>query len=348
MSVTAFIVLCPGKHRTGGPEALHQLAYQIDSIDGAKCYMYYYGARVAEIINEYQAIYPVEETKTLLKNGAHVIFPEALNPNDIPLNQGGSKWVWWLSVQRFHSTDKYHDCGHLFQSEYARQKYTALGFVGFMMTDYLRDVFVENKSQRRRKPWIAFNASKSALAMQHILGAKIDTAIIPIVNLTTDQVTMTLERCAIYADFGWHPGRDRLPREAVLNGCLIVTGTDGAANNPVDIPIPDQYKIPLADLENRVTEFSALLNNYAAHYPSFDGYRQQVLQQKDTFISEVEQFVIALMGSDDHSQWTRRASINAKLDVLLLHQEQCARAWQYQGNVQAFSNIQKLMTGLKV
>jgi len=43
----------------------------------------------------------------------------------------------------------------------------------------------------------------------------------------------------LYVDFGKHPGKDRMPREAAVHGCCIITGRRGAAGNPFDIPIPN-------------------------------------------------------------------------------------------------------------
>ena len=34
----------------------------------------------------------------------------------------------------------------------------------------------------------------------------------------------------VYIDFGHHPGQDRLPREAVQCGCVVITGTRGSGN----------------------------------------------------------------------------------------------------------------------
>ena len=45
-----------------------------------------------------------------------------------------------------------------------------------------------------------------------------------------------------YIDFGPHPGMDRLPREAALAGCVVVTNREGAANFDEDTPLPSQFK----------------------------------------------------------------------------------------------------------
>jgi len=47
----------------------------------------------------------------------------------------------------------------------------------------------------------------------------------------------------MYIDFGTHPGKDRIPREAALRNCIVLTNRNGAADNNVDVPIPNEYKI---------------------------------------------------------------------------------------------------------
>ena len=43
-------------------------------------------------------------------------------------------------------------------------------------------------------------------------------------------------------DFGYHPGKDRMPREAALFGNCIITNQKGSAKNNLDIPIKSKYK----------------------------------------------------------------------------------------------------------
>ena len=61
-------------------------------------------------------------------------------------------------------------------------------------------------------------------------------------GFTPDQVRDLFLTSKLYVDFGSHPGKDRMPREAALLGCCIITSRRGAAGNPFDVPIPDRYK----------------------------------------------------------------------------------------------------------
>lgn len=46
----------------------------------------------------------------------------------------------------------------------------------------------------------------------------------PIINMTRDEVIRELQRAKVYIDFGNHPGKDRIPREAAILGCCAIVG----------------------------------------------------------------------------------------------------------------------------
>jgi hypothetical protein len=51
----------------------------------------------------------------------------------------------------------------------------------------------------------------------------------------------------VYVDFGKHPGRDRLPREAALAGCLVMSTYIGSATYWEDMPLSNWYKFETLD-----------------------------------------------------------------------------------------------------
>lgn len=321
-----FIVLCPCWVKTGGPEALHQLAFNLHQLPGVTCSIFYYGKRVPEVIQEYQSIYPVPKTEQLNQPGAHIVFPEGIAPDEIPCPSGGSRWVWWLSANRHFLMSQYMDCGHLFQSEYARQKITALGAKGLMLTDYIREIFTGKEATTvQRQPWIAYNAAKSSLAAL-ILSRTQQFALLPIQHMEAPQVRHVLSQCKIYMDFGAHPGRDRLPREAALNGCMIITGRDGAAGNDIDIPIPDVYKISVGELPKATSHLLSLLDHYDEKISDFHPYRKCITQQRACFQQEIEALVSAV--KTPHL-FTTPVSIDPNLDHFLLQQEFLHREREY-------------------
>ena len=94
----------------------------------------------------------------------------------------------------------------------------------------------------------------------------------------------------VYIDFGNHPGKDRIPREAATCGCLIVTGTKGAAANDYDVCIPRKYKFDDKDenISKIVAQIQDLLENYSNYRKDYDLYRKSILSEEDTFEKEID------------------------------------------------------------
>lgn len=113
--------------------------------------------------------------------------------------------------------------------------------------------------------------------------------IVPIKNMSSAEILDLLRKAKIYIDFGFFPGPERIPREAVCCYCNIVTSTSGSAKNKVDILVPKEFKINAVDsnIEIIVEKVNFLLNNYEANTYKFDKYREKVIQQKDLFKNNI-------------------------------------------------------------
>jgi hypothetical protein len=89
-----------------------------------------------------------------------------------------------------------------------------------------------------------------------------------------------LKRAKVYIDFGNHPGMDRLPREAAMAGCIVITNKEGAAYYDEDVPIPSQYKIETFDVEKIHALLKKSIENYEERVHDFDAYREWISQQE--------------------------------------------------------------------
>ena len=65
---------------------------------------------------------------------------------------------------------------------------------------------------------------------------------VPLQNMTRSELVNVMRVAKVFVDFGYHPGKDRLPRECAANGCCVITGMRGSANYFEDVPIPSKYK----------------------------------------------------------------------------------------------------------
>jgi hypothetical protein len=107
----------------------------------------------------------------------------------------------------------------------------------------------------------------------------------------------TLARSKVYLDFGHHPGKDRIPREAAISGCCVLTNREGAAGNDRDIPIPDTYKFsdPLTQLPLIAETVQACLRQYERRIFEFEPYVKMIAGERARFAAEVDQ-ALRLLG----------------------------------------------------
>jgi len=101
---TKIYIITPALVETGGPEALHQLAYHLRNDLKIKTYMYYYPSNILNPISQAYAKYNnpfVREIEDLAQN--IVITPEAYD--SLVLLQKFKKIrkiIWWLSIDNFY------------------------------------------------------------------------------------------------------------------------------------------------------------------------------------------------------------------------------------------------------
>ena len=91
----------------------------------------------------------------------------------------------------------------------------------------------------------------------------------PLAGFNREQLATKFLESKLYIDFGHHPGKDRLPREAGIHGCCVITGLYGSASNAFDVNIPPAYKID-SRLPDFFTLFEIQVNLIFNHFSLFD------------------------------------------------------------------------------
>ena len=210
--------------------------------------------------------------------------------------------IWWLSVdnntRRFKAWDR-KDIIHLHQSEYAKQHLLKHGVMAehvVEMTEYISNPPPPSSSssnteqqQQDRSIDVIFNPLKGVHYTDEI--RKRSTSRInfqPIgggpqgrIRISPNEVRQLLHKAKIYMDFGPHPGMDRLPREAALAGCLVVTNMEGAAFYEQDVPLPAKYKVRKFDPAAINKLLKDLLDNAEERNKDLDEYRSWIRGQKE-------------------------------------------------------------------
>lgn len=289
-------MVAPANAVTGGPEALHQL---VDAIrqSGGEAYVSYYPFGVwADIPEEYRR-YDVVQALPEDASGNLVVLPEIV-PRMAQEFSRATVAIWWLSVDNFLQLDDRPRWDELqrhvnfAQSHYAAQFLAQQGVRTVPLTDYLNEDFSVPLRWTWRRNAIAHNV-KSAPEVERLRRAEPaleELTWIEMANLPRAEVRKLLSSVKIYADFGHHPGRDRMPREAVLCGACVLTNRRGSAGLAADVPLPPLYKVDhqhpaFARKVSRTIRF--IFATHPFHVWRQQGYRRFAASGKATFFDEV-------------------------------------------------------------
>ena len=185
---------------------------------------------------------------------------------------------------------------HLVQSEYARQHLIRKEIKNIKyLSGYLNEVFLGIKTDISKKENIVtYNIEKGYNFTKKIIDAGREAGIkfIPIKNvknMTRNEVIRLLQRAKVYIDFGNHPGKDRIPREAAILKCCVITGLGGSAKYKEDVNIPYDYKFEdkKENIPKVIGKIQEIFNNYEIKIEEFQGYVNQIKEEKNKFLKDL-------------------------------------------------------------
>ncbi len=184
---------------------------------------------------------------------------------------------------------------HLYQSTYAKYELLKNGISHILpLSDYINTEFSTPGDETiSRKDIILYNPAKGMEFTQLIIEMLPEYRFVPLCGLSRAELNIRFQESKLYIDFGHHPGKDRMPREAAMNGCCIITSMSGAACFFEDIPIPRAYKfqrsrksLPL--IRKKIEE---IMSQYENRITDFAFYRHMISKEKDKFYSEIDTLI---------------------------------------------------------
>lgn len=283
ISCRKIYVLCPANVKSGGPELLHQLVYQLNQINSRpRAYIVYYNLKtnnpVVPAYKKYVGKNWIVEQK-IEDNGDNLLIIPETGLSQFNICKDIQKAIWWLSVDNFLNTNYFNSLiaqvglvhgiiaklkgniknrakliykadYHFYQSYYAKDYLIKKGISFdkmFYLSDYINDYYVDSSKialNNKRKNIVLYNPKKGIEFTSKIIKATPNyIKFVPLINMTNEQIFYNLVSSKVYIDFGNHPGKDRFPREAAILGCCVITGRRGSANYSKDVPIEEKYKI---------------------------------------------------------------------------------------------------------
>lgn len=302
-------VVCPAV-ATGGPELCHQLVHTLNTARPGSAAIVYEPFELPHLIPQ-----PFRRYKALLARvedippGSTVVLPEVYG-RFLDRFAGCRVLFWWMSVNNFHRAAagaagaqieamRATVTAHLYQSEYAHG-FLACAKLGpaHRLGDKLADDYlsaITKPPTTTRRDLLVFNPAKGFARTEQIFYALTKNLrrapqVIALKDKSRDEIRALLSEAKLYIDFGEHPGKDRLPREAAALGCCVLTNRRGAAANPVDVPIPDDCKINdrKPGWERRAAgKIHKLIDDYDRQRFRFDDYRQMIAAEPAQFDADV-------------------------------------------------------------
>lgn len=310
-----FLIHAPGDAVAGGCESLHQLGDAINRLGGSAAMCYYPNnqkfAKPNKFFHYNIEPEPFEDTESIVH-----IFPEIYTKLSQKVKKG-TKCIFWLSIDNyyfkkdhfslFERYKKYYgslitarlpifkmkNMIHLMQSEYSKLHFQNMNLNQFFIGDYIfYDELYEDSILRKDK--ILYNPAKGLNITKTLIKNNPDLEFLPLEGYSQEELKDIMRSSKIYIDFGNHPGRDRLPREFVLDGGVLISGVRGSAGNDKDIPLSRKYKLDESensffdDVGNLLRD---TLKNYRCAQKDMKLYRNIIVNDCDTHLQNVNKFL---------------------------------------------------------
>lgn len=160
----------------------------------------------------------------------------------------------------------------------------------FYLSDFLNKKFLRIKTNKLRKENIvAYNPKKGIDFTRKLISKGLGLEFIALSNMSRDEVIDVLRHAKVYIEFGAHPGKDRIPREAAILNCCLFLGRNGSADFYDDVPVNDKYKFDCTD-ENVALILDRIkfcFENYECMNADFDHYRNIIKNEYGLFLKNI-------------------------------------------------------------
>jgi hypothetical protein len=269
MTFNKIQVVCPANVVTGGPESLHNLVSVINSLGFSASIVYYPYSKKADIPSAYHN-YAVKAEQLEDQSGNLIIFPEIFCMEALRIEKATAA-IWWLSVDNFLER-KYHNARDIYRylkkvlrgsrpvwgvrqlkhlqhfskayydEEFLKAHHIDCRRISGPISQFYLDGSLSHHL-KDRKNQILYNPTKGKALVEKMIQAFPEFDFVPLKGLQEEGLRSAFLSSKLYIDFGHHPGKERMPREAAVSGCCVITGYLGSAGNDFDIPIPKQFKL---------------------------------------------------------------------------------------------------------
>lgn len=315
-------IACPAYNATGGTELLHQLFHHlnIEGVDVRIVYTNIVWYKPFSTTHSKFEKYGVKRAWRIIDTNSNLLITAETNIDILLKYPKIEKIVWWLSVNnyfnakyktkvntidfklddseiKFFKSLKYN----LVQSYYAKSLLVKFGIKNNvqLLSDYINEDYLINyekiNSINNRENVILYNPLKGLDILSPIIRNLNNYKWVPLINLSNEELSKLFLTSKLYIDFGPHPGKDRLPREACFLGCCIVTNKKGSAMYKEDVGIPEKFKIenPLESIDYIDSLIQSIFLDFDKNSNMFTEYREKIKGEKKIFLKELKELFYA-------------------------------------------------------
>ena len=196
-----------------------------------------------------------------------------------------------LSISQLASMDAIN----AYQSEYAQYFLQRHGFPNIApLKDYINTDHCKSFDKSIKEDIVLYNPKKGMNYTSKLIKAAPNIHWVPLQGMSREQLVEILKKAKVYIDFGYHPGKDRLPRECAMNGCCVITGKRGSAAFFEDVSVTDKYKFDerTANINDIISTIRWTLANYDTAIDDFQYYRASIAYEKEEFEAQIRKLFL--------------------------------------------------------
>ena len=288
------LVVCPANCATGGPECLHAFTSELNKA-GAKARLWYWDIQsYPPMPDEYKA-YNCEYVTELPQDfDGIVVLPEIWANKALDFPKAAIYWLGLDAYAGWHPANRgaflaNENIIHIAQSEYAYDLLRKLKVNKlYKCTDVLNQDFYEAFTEEERSDVIIYNPAKETPFMRQLMRESCEE-FRPIRGMTRAEVIDTMRHSKLYLDFGEFPGRERIPREAALCGCCLITSKIGSAAYNEDFMHNYKFDSKEGHIWAIVNRIHYVLDHFDECQKEFAPFRADLIKDKQRVKQQVKE-----------------------------------------------------------
>ena len=205
--------------------------------------------------------------------------------------------IWHLPFQRFNIIQylqrNQDRVTHLYQSEYARQYLISKHLMNYYpLSDYINPTLFPKYPVdiKKKEDIILYNPAKGLEFTKHLIKQLPEYEFVALRGMSRDELNAAFDKAKLYIDFGNFPGKDRMPREAAIHDCCVITSRSGAAAYYEDVPILDKYKFDAyeSNIDRIAQAIRETMKNYCMLLSDFKEYKEKISGEQEQFYKEID------------------------------------------------------------